>query len=77
MRTWRSSQQSQSITKARLLRERAAVCRVWAKDGRLQADAREGYLELARAYEAIAHQNEAIAAEKRGWGSSHSQALQL
>jgi hypothetical protein len=67
MGTWRSSQRSDPITKARLLRERAAECRVMAKDARIGESIREGYLELARAYDALAHQNEAIVAEKRAW----------
>jgi hypothetical protein len=74
MGTWRSSQRSNPITKARLMRERAAVCRRMAEDSRLAGNIREAYLDLARAYDALAHQNEAIVAEKRAWelASTHS-----
>jgi len=67
MGTWRSGQRFNPITKARLLRERAAECRVRAEDDGVGSHLREGYLDLARAYEALAYQHEANAAGKDAW----------
>jgi len=67
MGTWRSSQRSSPLTKASLMRERAAEYRRMAEDDWLGASVRESYLDLARACEALAHQYEAIVAEKRAW----------